>query len=146
MRFSAYASVSRARFVVGFTLIELIVAMSIIGIAAVVFLNNTRSLFPASLTAASVTRASHLAQARMELLLSRREQVGYNFNTDPCTATPGATICAGVPGLTVTVSGVASVLSWPVVSDTTRFRRIVVTVTNSSGMTVAEDTAIVANY
>lgn len=146
MSFHTYVAGFRKRLSVGFTLIELIVAMSIIGIAAVVFLNNARSLFPAGLTPATMTRASHLAQARMELLLSRREQVGYNFNTDPCTANPGATICAGVSGLTVTVSGVASVLSWPVATDTARFRRIVVTVTNSSGTTVAENTAIVANY
>ena len=82
----------------------------------------------------------------MELLLSRRAQVGYNFNTDPCSASPAATPCAGIAGFTVAVSGVSPVLSWPVMTDTTRFRRIVVTVTNDNGTTLAEDTAIVANY
>lgn len=130
----------------GFTLIEIIMAMAVIGIAAVVFLNSARSLFPSSLTPASVTRASHLAQARMELLLGRRDQVGYSFNTDPCSTSPGAEPCAGIEGFTVAVSGVNPVLSWPVLTDTTRFRRIVVTVTHSSGTTVAQDTAVVANY
>ena len=130
----------------GFTLIEIIMAMAVIGIAAVVFLNSARSLFPGSLTPATVTRASHLAQARMELLLSRRDQVGYSFDTDPCSTSPSATPCAGISGFTVAVSGVSTVLAWPVLTDTTRFRRIVVTVTDSNGTTVAEDTAIVANY
>ena len=130
----------------GFTLIEIIMAMAVIGIAAVVFLNSARSLFPGSLTPASVTQASHLAQARMELLLGWRDQVGYSFNTDPCSASPGAEPCAGISGFSVAVSGVNPVLSWPVVTDTVRFRRIVVTVTNGSGTTLAQDTAIVANY
>ena len=130
----------------GFTLIEIVMAMAIIGIAAVVFLNNAHLLFPSSLTPASVTRASHLAQSRMALLLSRRDQVGYGFNTDPCTANPSATPCTGISGFTVAVTGVNPVLSWPVMTDTTRFRRLVVTVTNSSGTTLAEETAIVANY
>ena len=143
---SGTASLSGRSLSGGFTLIEIIMALAIIGIAAVVFLNSAHSLFPSSLTPASVTRASHLAQARMELLLGRREQVGYNFNTDPCSASPSATSCAGIPGFTVAVSGVSAALSWPVATDTTRFRRIVVTVTNSGGTTLAEDTAIIANY
>ena len=121
-------------------------AMAVIGIAAVVFLNSARSLFPSSLTPASVTRASHLAQARMELLLGRREQVGFGFNTDPCTANPNAAPCAGIAGFTVTASGVNPVVPWPAVPVVTRFRLITVTVTHSSGTTLAQDTAVVANY
>jgi prepilin-type N-terminal cleavage/methylation domain-containing protein len=130
----------------GFTLIEIIMAMAVIGIAAVAFLNSAHSLFPSSLTPASVTRASHLAQARMELLLGRREQAGFGFNTDPCTASPSAASCAGIAGFTVTVSGVNPAVPWPAVPVVTRFRLITVTVTNSSGTTLAQDTAVVANY
>lgn len=130
----------------GFTLIEIIMAMAVIGIAAVVFLNSARSLFPSSLTPASVTRASHLAQARMELLLGRREQAGFGFNTDPCAASPGAASCAGIAGFTVNVSGVNPIVPWPAVPVVTRFRLVTVTVTNSSGTTLAQNTAVVANY
>jgi prepilin-type N-terminal cleavage/methylation domain-containing protein len=133
----------------GFTLTELIVVIVVVGFAGAALLQ----LFPLSRagapTPAQITRADHLAQERMELILGTRLTLGYSSIVDPCASgTP--TPCTSVSGYTVTANGVpsgaSSPLSLSVDANTTRFRVVTVSVTGPTGHTLSVLTAVLGNY
>lgn len=95
--------------VAGYSLIELVIFIVVIGILGV----GLMSAFSGALLGATeperITRATVLAQERMELILGRREAAGFAaftaFTFDPCTASPPSTApaCTNLPaGYTIT--------------------------------------------
>ncbi len=126
----------------GFTLLEVVLAIVILGFGATVFLNAFRELLPRSPSTANIGIASQLAQERMALVLEQRLRMGYAGMADPCGV---SVICNAVSGFTVTLSGLSVSSGWALDTDTQRYRVISVTVTHSSG-TLAREDAIVANY
>ena len=128
-----------------FTLVELIVLIVIMGIAAFALLNTFRETLPRSPSPSQLTQAAHCAQERMELILGRRVALGtLGFNSlalDPS----GAATCPGNPALNVNVVGVNPVAPWAVDGNTNRYRLVTVTVA-SGGVQLAEQNAVIANY
>ena len=97
----------------GFTLVELLVFIVIVGFAAYALFRSFGSVLPRSPTAAQLTQAMQLAQERMELILGQRDSplAGRGFNNtvdlDPCNV--GApTVCTNTLGYTVSSTGTAS--------------------------------------
>ncbi len=134
----------------GFTLIELVVFIVIIGVAAVGLLTSMRSLLPRTVTPATLTKAAEIAQARMELILAQRDVDGFSNFTDPCAGgTPVAAVCTPT-GFTVTVGGVSSSVQWDTVLPgsaytTAAIRRVTVTVSDGT-RNLASVTSLLANY
>jgi Tfp pilus assembly protein PilE len=140
--------VARRRVAKGVTLVELIAFLVVVSIGAVALLGSYRNILPRAPTPAGITRASLLAQERMELIVGQRTGLGYSSTAlDPCPGTQPP--CVTVIGFTVSVSGVSSVVGWP--SDTAPNRLlnriITVTVTDSStNIQLAQQQTILSNY
>jgi len=132
---------TRAR---GFTLIEMVVFIVVVGVAAVALFRMFGQTMPRSPAPSQLTQATQLAQERMELILGRRGVVGYNALNDPCVGGTPPVICTNSYGYTVTVAGISSVVAWNG-NPTTDFKLITVTVT-LSGLQLAQSDAVVANY
>jgi len=129
-----------------FTLVELIVLIVIMGIAAYALLSMFRGTMPRSPTPSQLTQAAHCAQERMELILGRRVALGTLGFTSLALDPSGAATCPGNAALNVTVTGVNPLAVWSV--DATlpaRYRLITVTVA-SAGTQLAELNAVIANY
>lgn len=121
----------------GFTLIELIVFIVIISIAASILFPIMMSL-KYSGTLPDQTVAQQLARARMELILERRNMLGFQSTSDPCNdATPPASGCA-VPTDFAVSSSIAT--NW---NGDTNYRVITVQVTGKAQATLTD---LVANY
>ena len=138
----------------GLTLVELVVFIVIIGVAAFALLGSFANLLPRSPTAAQITQASQLAQERMELILGQRNVRGYNntVDLDPCIAGPAPPICTNTLGHTVNSAGTAPAPAAPPAGPTVwngnpiaDFKLITVTV-SLSGTTLAQENAVLANY
>lgn len=128
----------------GFTLIELIVTLVIVSVAAVALFTMFADVLPRSPTPAQVTQAEQLAQERMELILGQELLLGFGSTAlDPC---PGPAICTVTSGFTVTSSGANALVAWPVDNDTGRYRLITVTVNGPAGTQLSQLAALVANY
>ncbi len=128
----------------GFTLIELIVFIVVASVLATTLYSAFLNALKGAPQAATFSKASNLAQERMELILAQRRQTTFgNFtaaNFDPCTSVPASTQppCTSIP-TEFTVS--ASLLpSW---NGDTNFKIVTVTV-NGSG--VFDLQILVANY
>lgn len=126
----------------GFTLLEVLMAIVILGFAATVFLTSFRDLLPRGPSTANIGIASQLAQERLTLVLEQRMRLGYAGMSDPCGS---SALCTSVSGFTVTLSGLSVSTSWGMDTDTQRYRVITATVTHSSGK-LAEESIVVANY
>lgn len=126
----------------GFTLLEVVLAIVILGFSGTVFLHAFRELLPRSPSTANIGIANQLAQERMAAVLEQRTRLGYAGMSDPCGS---SVICNSVSGFTVTLSGLSVSSTWPLDADTQEYRVISVEVTHSSG-TLARESAIVANY
>lgn len=127
----------------GFSLVELIAFIVIMGIAAVALLSMYRAVLPRGATPAEITLATELAQERMELILGQRAARGYSpvVSLDPC---PGPAICTPTAGYAVIVSGASPPLLW---SDVTgNYREIGVRVLGPDGNQLASLSAVIANY
>ena len=127
-----------------FTLVELIVLIVIMGVAAYALLSMFRGTMPRSPTPSQLTQAAHCAQERMELILGRRLVLPFNSTAlDPS----GAATCPANTALNVTVTGVNPVAAgaWAVDGNTGRYRVITVSVA-SVGVQLAEQNALIANY
>ena len=121
----------------GFTIIELIVFIVIISIAASILFPILMSL-KYSGTLPDQTVAQQLARSRMELILERRNMLGFQSTSDPCNdATPPAAGCS-VPTDYAVSSSIAS--DW---NGDTNYRVITVQVTGKAQATLIE---LVANY
>jgi prepilin-type N-terminal cleavage/methylation domain-containing protein len=128
----------------GYGLIELVIVITIIAILGV----GLMSAFSGALLGATeperITRAAVLAEERMELILGRRNALGFAAfgpaNFDPCTATPPspASACTAVPAGYNVTSGLA--LNW---NGDTGYKVITVTV---SGAGNAQLLALTADF
>ena len=128
----------------GFTLLEMIVFIVIVGVAAVALFQMFRQTLPRSPTPGQLIQAAQLAQERMELILGRRGVVSYAALNDPCVGGTPPAICTNTFGYTVAVSGISAVVPWngnPVAD----FKLITVTV-SLGGTQLAQSDAVVANY
>jgi Tfp pilus assembly protein PilV len=129
----------------GFSLVEVIAFLIVMGVGAAALLPMFRNVLPRSLDSSEIVRATHLAQSRMELILAQRAASGFSGINDPCqAANPPA--CAVPSGYSLTVLGVPTALAWPVNTDSTQFRLITVRVTGPSGATNSELSAVAAQY
>ncbi len=137
----------------GLTLIELVVFIVIVGVAAFALLGSFGAMLTRSPTAAQLTQAMQLAQERMELILGQRNSPaagrGYNntVDLDPCNV--GApTVCTSTFGYTVTSAGTgtapASWVQWNG-NPTTSYKLVTVTV-KLGGTTLATRSAVLSNY
>jgi len=132
----------------GFTLVELVVFIVILGFAAYALFRSFGSVLPRSPTAAQLTQAMQLAQERMELILGQRDVRGYNnlVDLDPCNV--GApTVCTTTFGYAVTSAGTApgAPVAWPPNPATANYKLVTVTV-RLGGITLAQQSAVLSNY
>ncbi len=128
----------------GFTLVELVVFMVIVGVAAFALLRSFGSLLPRSPTAAQLTQASQIAQERIELILGRYVAAGFTAVNDPCVGGTPPAICPAPAGYTVTVGGIAAPAAWNA-NPLTNYKLVTVTVT-LGGTQLAQENAVLANY
>ena len=128
----------------GLTLVETVVFIVIVGIAAFALLRSFGSLLPRSPTGAQLTEASQLAQERMELILGRYQAVGFTAVNDPCVGGTPPAICTPPTGYAVAVGGVAAPVAWNA-NPLTSYKLVTVTVT-LSGTQLAQENAVLANY
>src|SRR5712691_6102632 len=141
----------------GFTLVELVVFIVILGLAAYALFRSFGSVLPRSPTAAQLTQAMQLAQERMELIQGQRDSplAGRGFNNtvdlDPCNV--GApTVCTTTFGYTVTSGGTAPAPAAPPAGPTIwnaqpigNYKLVSVTV-SLGGITLAQQSAVLSNY
>ncbi len=141
----------------GFTLVELVVFIVILGLAAYALFRSFGSVLPRSPTAAQLTQAMQLAQERMELIQGQRDSplAGRGFNNtvdlDPCNV--GApTVCTTTFGYTVTSAGTAPAPAAPPAGPTIwnaqpigNYKLVSVTV-SLGGITLARQSAVLSNY
>jgi len=141
----------------GFTLVELVVFIVILGLAAYALFRSFGSVLPRSPTAAQLTQAMQLAQERMELIQGQRDSplAGRGFNNtvdlDPCNV--GApTVCTTTFGYTVTSAGTAPAPAAPPAGPTIwnaqpigNYKLVSVTV-SLGGITLAQQSAVLSNY
>ena len=125
----------RPRSIEGFSLIELIVFIVVLGVLAAGLVVAFSSPLRSSPEAGRLDLAGELAQQRMELILAQRRATGFAGFTDPC---PGPAICTPPAGYTVTSSIVAGYAG-----DPTNYKVVTVSVSGTSAITA---TALVANY
>jgi type II secretory pathway pseudopilin PulG len=146
-------SLLMARHQRGVTLVELIIFIAIVGFVAAAMVQGFTGTTRGSHYGKQLTQASQLAQQRMEVILSRRKQLGYgsfDANTfDPCdnVGAPAwtAQVCQSTTGYTVASTG--SFASDACGAGTgTDCRLITVTVNGPSGDLLASLTQQVWNY
>lgn len=133
----------------GFTLVETLVFIVIVGVAAVALFTSFKNVLPRSPTAAQLTQAAELAQERMELILGQRDAQGYNnaVDLDPCNR--GApSVCTATFGYTVASAGTgvaaASWVAWNG-QPTSDYKLVTVTV-SLSGTTLAKQSSVLSDY
>ncbi len=138
----------------GLTLIELVVFIVIVGVAAFALLGSFGAMLTRSPSAAQLTQAAQLAQERMELILGQRNSpfagVGYNntVDLDPCNRVGPPAVCTSTFGFTVSSAGTgtapASWVQWNG-NPTTSYKLVTVTV-KLGGTTLATRSAVLSNY
>ena len=139
----------------GLTLIELVVFIVIVGVAAFALLGSFGAMLTRSPTAAQLTQAMQLAQERMELILGQRNSPapgrGYNntVDLDPCNVGGSPTVCPpNTFGFTVSSAGTgtapASWVQWNG-NPTTNYKLVTVTV-KLGGITLATQSTVLSNY
>ena len=143
----------------GLTLVETVVFIAIVGVAAFALLGSFRAMLARSPTAAQLTQAMQLAQERMELILGQRNSpfagVGYNntVDLDPCNVGGSLTVCPpNTYGFTVTSAGTAPSPTVPPAGPTAwngnpiaNYKIVAVTV-KLNGITLATQSAVLSNY
>ena len=142
---TAWPAIVRRR---GFTLVEMVVFIVIVGVAAVALFQTFGQTLPRSPTPAQLVQATQLAQERMELILGRRGVASYAALNDPCVGGTPPAICTTTFGYVVTVAGINAPPPVPVAwngNPTADFKLITVTVSRG-GTQLAQSDAVVANY
>src|SRR6267378_2208535 len=141
----------------GFTLVELVVFIVILGRAAYALFRSFGSVLPRSPTAAQLTQAMQLAQERMELILGQRDVLGYNNNGntvdfDPCNrggALPN--VCTVQFGYIVSSAGTAPAPTAPPAGPTIWNAqpigndKIVSVTVSLGGITLAQQSAVLSS-
>jgi Tfp pilus assembly protein PilE len=149
----------------GVTLVELIAFIIIVGVLVSGLMTGFATTLRGSGVSKQVTQALQLAQERMELILARKDVVGFACFTndangpryDPCGAAVAAGTCAATLASTHPACSAATTFGYtvqpPALDETgacmggdTNYICITVTVTDSSGAKLAELEAAVANY
>lgn len=110
----------------GFTLIEMIVFIVIIGIAATAILTSFQAVLQKSPTGNHQTTAVGLAQERMDLILAQRQLIGFSGFIDPCNSGSPPAICTAPTGYTIN-----SNISALTISGDSNYKTITVTVSGS---------------
>jgi type II secretory pathway pseudopilin PulG len=136
----------------GFTLIEIVVFIVIVGVSAYALFRSFTDVLPRSPTQSQMVQATHLAQERMELIVGRRAVAGYNAaQLDPCKI-GAAPICTDTLGFGVTSLGTGTAASVPPdparqwnTTSTADYKLVTVTV-RLSGTPLAVQDAVLANY
>ena len=133
----------------GISLVELVAFIVIVSVAMVGLIGAYSKILARAPTAAQITRATQLAQERMELILSQKDVQGYaSLTLDPCPASavcpPPAQLLA--MGFIVNASGVIASAPWPANPVTSQYRLITVTVTDTLGTQLGELKSVLANY
>lgn len=125
----------------GFTLIELIVFIIIVGLASGAMFAGMQTALRKSKTVKDDMRALFLAQQRMELILGQKKQTGFTSFVDPCVSLsfPASLCASGAFSFGYTVSSTIS-SSW---NSDTSLKQITVTVTGPQSVTL---TTVVGNY
>jgi Tfp pilus assembly protein PilV len=133
----------------GISLIELVVFISVVAILAVGLFKALGRSLPSSPTAQQITRATQIAQERMELILGQKDVLGFASTAiDPCVGGTPPAICT-TSGFTITVTGVSPVVACPAAIDnnTANCKSISVTVKDSTtNNQLAVLTSLVTNY
>jgi len=131
----------------GFTLVELLVFIVMIAVAAVGLLMSMRYAMPRSTAGATNVQAVEVAQMRMELILAQKDTDMYQYMSDPCLGgTPISTLCTNPLGFNVTVTGISSATAWTSLTSAA-YKLVTVTVKDSTNTTtLASMTSLVANY
>ncbi len=88
----------------GFTLIELIVFIVVLAIAAVTTLIAFQSIMTASPNSQRETVAIELAQARMDFIMGQFYQFGFGNFSDTCQSGSPPAVCLTMTGYTTTSS------------------------------------------
>lgn len=107
----------------GFTLIEMIVFILIIGIAASAIFTSFQAVLQKSPTGNRQTTAIALAQERMDLVLAQRQLKGFTSFSDPCNSGSPPAICTWPTGYTV-----SSDISPLTISGDSNYKVITITV------------------
>ena len=110
----------------GFSLIELIIFILIIGIAASAVLTSFQTILQKSPTGNRQTTAIALAQERMDLILAQRQLQGFSSFIDPCASGSPPAICTAPTGYTVTAN-IAAIT----IGGDSNYKTITVTVSGS---------------
>ena len=134
----------------GFTLVELVVFIVILGLAGYALFRSFGSVLPRSPTAAQLTQAMQLAQERMALILGQRDVQSYNnlVDLDPCLrGGPLPSVCTIAFGYVVASTGTApgAPVAWPPNPATANYKLVTVTV-SLGGITLAQQSAVLTNY
>lgn len=143
MNFQHYQGASAKQ--AGVSLVELVIFIVIMAIAAVIVLRTFFDAIGRSPSAGQITQATQLAQERMELILAQRRVKGYSAVSDPCFGGTPPAICgnAGARGYTIPQ---ATITTWPVISNINQYSQITVTVNGPTGTRLAEVTTVVGLY
>jgi Tfp pilus assembly protein PilV len=130
---------------IGLTLVEVVAFLVVMGVGAAALLPMIKNVLPRSASASQITRATQMAQARMELIMGQRSSSGFSGLNDPCqAAAPPA--CTVDSGYSLTVIGVPTVASWPTITDTSRFRLVTVRVSGPDGNLLSILNTVSGNY
>lgn len=139
---------ARAR---GTTLIEVVAFIVILALVVTGLVSAFTGALRTTGMPREINQGLQLAQSRMELILGRRERLGFTgflASYDPCSdqptcATATRQACACPTGYTVTVSPLAQTYS----SGDANYRTVTVTVTGGiEGGQLAQLVALVASY
>jgi type II secretory pathway pseudopilin PulG len=143
----------------GFTLVELIMFIVIMGVVAAAMVQAFSGTVRGSHTGKEMTQAIELAQQRMEVIAGQRKLLGYSgFNTstyDPCdsvglpawTTQPCATTTYQAGSFNVSSNPISNFASDACGAGTgTNCKEVTVTVTAPDGGTLARLTAQFWNY
>ncbi len=132
------------RAVRGFSLLELLVFIVVVGLMGVALFGAFSGALLGAGERERSMRATHLAQERLELILAQKQAVGFSAFTaasyDPCTSAPPAThaSCSAIPAGYVVSAALAG--DW---GGDVNYKVITVTV---SGLGSAQLQALVADY
>jgi len=133
----------------GFTLVELVVFIVIMGIAAFALARSFGNVMPRSPTPAQLAQATQLAQERMELILGQRENPAAGYNAaelDPCKQAGPPAICTNTFGYSVSSAGTTSGAEVAWNGNPTGSYKLVTVTVQRDGVTLAVQEAVLANY
>jgi type II secretory pathway pseudopilin PulG len=120
----------------GFTLVELLMLIVIISVAAVGLLIAVRNVMPRGARATTLTQAALVAQARMEHILAQKDVDAYENMADPCSGgSPPAALCANPLGFNVTATVATQPPNVWTCPNTALCKVVTVTVSDSTNTT-----------